>query len=1288
MASFLDSLKEKTGNLFDKIPLLASEAKEGVKDFFTPDANPDVRIGEFLREVPGATGDVAKEIAQGTLRSLDFLGRKILPGDELKDEPSELESTIEDFLFGGREKRGESFTDVGEVELGLDREKHPLLTPFAGAGIIGLDLIPGGQGKSAGFKQFLKSMTDDAVTTLAKMTDEKQITAFIKESAPKMKDAEVKTITDTLKTTKTNDEVIGAINNIGQTVATKGADEIVPADKKIKVVKKTTPEYIVDVNKPIKVFRGEGAGIGNSTLTKGKYFAGDEDFAKTFGGDVTTETIPKGVKMFDFDVIKENPNQTLVPEEFLVDPEQMRQYLIDNGFEYTRNTNTRGVEYVQLLTPEVKEVQELIKFARSFDDSTDFLEAVTTGQNFDKYRGGVDGYKKFYTNKSGGSTLSDLWNFANDKAPTGVDISTKSTNKIPTQLTDGLPEQSAKNVAEASVQADKEITKALSPRRSQDMREAGISEDVFGQALYSKAGGRLTHDEAGELADNLRAPIKDLIEKSPREFELSRPKIEAYSQELQGYFENVVKKLKAQALANPKDNVLQDQYTRASGQYIKARATLEALISEAGRIVEGSKVIGKYSRLPGMDGKIRVVRDNIVGFANKNPEKHGNLPAEFDMAIEGVDVNNATELLDFLTEWNRSSFLRKLSEFQKASMLSGLSTQGVNALGNLIQQILDIPVRLLAGGLDVVRAGVTRTPREVYAGEALAQVKGAMRAMPDALTRAVKALGNEHYAQELRRTEIEAGTVVPAIRGKFGKVVRIPFRFLQSFDLLFRTSKTGAEKLALSHRLAKHEGLTGKAFKDRVAELEKNLPADMLDMVDARAERSLMLEELEGGLKTIEDAKNAHPTAQFVIPFYRTLVNLSREAYRMTPIGGVGRTVGRVTGSKKTTEAFSNKWTKDKNTRMEELSRQIIGTSIMALVVTKMLDGEIEITGGAPSKAGDREIFYGSGKQPHSIRIGDNWIPFSKIQPIGQLIQLGAGVSEMIEAHRNTGGLNEEEVGKATAKAVGDIASMVFTQSPFTGLGDFMNLLKGGQYNEGYGPALNRYTGQLAGTFIPNIIRRHTVGLDPVIYEKRDIKSQLRSRFPGLEDELTPKRTLFGEKVLKDGNYLTRFASPIEPSPIEENKIYEEFDRIGYTPTIPDRKAYGQKLSVEEYEILQLMYGPVLREELTSLMETSRYKRQNDAIKHKILDKISGALLKRAEAQLFPTYRQRKAQHAKLILQGYVTSEKTLSAEGQAILDNKFPVTPEESATYARTVLQEALQSGDAEPTIQQLLNQ
>lgn len=1356
MASLLDLLKKggnaikdaftyteeerasgKKPSVLERIPMRTAEARDNVQSFFAPDDNPDVRVGEFLREVPGATGDLAKEIAQGTARSLDFVGRKIQdPIGDLLGIDTELDRSrstkLEDILYGGRDKRVDTLAERGQVELGIDPEKSPILAPVVGFGLTALDLVPGGQGKGKSIK-LLERFGDDVIEAFSKSTDPKVIKDVIVKSGDDITEEVATRLADDIASTKSTKKIKetikqteNALNGKPQIYKTqveadgwvkRHGDQIKATQDEIARIKAdpalNSPKRVRTLQSDLQYLRNAQRGAELDSLA----FRTQElmkKAPKTKGvaretGDILTEAkkVPQGkfiekytVKgleegvtphtRLDIDVL-DSPDFEFNFRELGSFPEEAQQVITERAKNFDPNKfdpivvsrtkmgwdvedgNHRLASLILASKNGNKQAQEMLKNVPVvFDDSS--LKKIWKASRSNDF---LDDAISELRIEFDGKTID---------APTKKPQNIKELMDTKVQLAkdktiNDVPREYQPKVAKALDKAEAE-TKKLSERRLKDAKKYGISEDVMSRMLYAKAGGRMTHEEASNLAETVRAPMNDLLTKEANTFPLNRPKIEAYSQELEGYFRNVVKDLKAQAEAFPDDSILRQQYEEASRKYMKARTTLEAVISEAGRVVEGSKVIGRYSRLPQMDTKIKQVRDRIVDFANKNP-KHANLPTEFDMALETVDVNNATQLLDFLTQWNRASFLQKLSEFQKASLLSALSTHAVNALGNAIQQVLDIPTRALAGGIDAVRSGVTRTPREVYAGESLAQVRGAFRSFPSAMERAWKALKNEHFAQELRRTEIEAGTPVPAIRGRFGKVVRIPFRLLQMADLGFRTVKQGAESEALAVRIAKKEGLKGKAYKDRVKELSSKLPEDMLDFIDERVERSLMLEELDGLLKSVENLKNQYPIMQFVIPFYRTLVNLSREAYRMTPIGGVGRTVGRVIpgqAGRNIERAFSNKWTQNEATRMEELSRQIIGTGIMAWVVTNMLNGDVEITGPAPRNAGDRETFYGQGKLPHSIRFGDTWVEFQRVQPIGQLLQIGASISEAIEAYKNTGQLSSEEAEKEALNSISDIGSMVFTQSPFTGMADLFALLQGGAYNEGYIKAGNRYIGQMMGTFIPNVLRRLTVAGDPIIYEKRDIPSQLKSRVPGLQKDLTPRRDVFGEIARQDGTFLSRFASPIRTSEAIEGSLYDEFDNIDYTPTVPDREAFNEELSVKEYETLQKYYGPRFRDELWAIINDPAYKSLNDEQKRDVISSTSRKVLDLARTELFPVYAEKNQLRKQWEQDGYtpLVIEDALQA--------KFPYDKTTLEAYAEAILERSKERGDARETVENLL--
>lgn len=120
----------------------------------------------------------------------------------------------------------------------------------------------------------------------------------------------------------------------GKYVSARKADTSVPFDGEI-------------AKSDIKVYRGQGSPTGITTFVSGKYFASTPEFAARYG-KVSEAIIPKGSKIFDFDAIKSNRSQTVIPKDVLLDPEATRQWLLKRGYDYSRNTNVHGVEYVKL----------------------------------------------------------------------------------------------------------------------------------------------------------------------------------------------------------------------------------------------------------------------------------------------------------------------------------------------------------------------------------------------------------------------------------------------------------------------------------------------------------------------------------------------------------------------------------------------------------------------------------------------------------------------------------------------------------------------------------------------------------------------------------------------------------------------------------------------------------------------------------------------------------------------------------------------------------------------------
>ena len=129
------------------------------------------------------------------------------------------------------------------------------------------------------------------------------------------------------------------------------------------------------------------------------------------------------------------------------------------------------------------------------------------------------------------------------------------------------------------------------------------------------------------------------------------------------------------------------------------------------------------------------------------------------------------------------------------------------------------------------------------------------------------------------------------------------------------------------------------------------------------------------------------------------------------------------------------------------------------------------------------------------------------------MIQIAAGLGEIIKSVKNDNELDSKKTDRAIKKAIGDTLK-VFTDHPLlTGVRDIVDAASGDQRS-----SVGRYLGQFAGSFVPNILSRTTKAIDPTIYEKRDFISQVKSKIPGMQGDLVPKRTIFGEPLEYQGS--------------------------------------------------------------------------------------------------------------------------------------------------------------------------
>jgi hypothetical protein len=205
-----------------------------------------------------------------------------------------------------------------------------------------------------------------------------------------------------------------------------------------------------------------------------------------------------------------------------------------------------------------------------------------------------------------------------------------------------------------------------------------------------------------------------------------------------------------------------------------------------------------------------------------------------------------------------------------------------------------------------------------------------------------------------------------AISGAKGELVRIPTRLLSAEDELYKRIARRMELNGLAVRQARKEGLKGEAAKARIAELSANPPDDMLAQSMDNARYLTFQRKLGPAAGAVAGLTQKWPALKLFLPFVRTPTNLLKFALERSPAAPILR-----------------EWRKDFTAggarRDLAVARAMLGTGVGMAIYEAALAGKI--TGSAPTDPAKSKLQYADGWEPYSIRLGDTWYSYKRLDP-------------------------------------------------------------------------------------------------------------------------------------------------------------------------------------------------------------------------------------------------------------------------------------------------------------------
>jgi hypothetical protein len=421
---------------------------------------------------------------------------------------------------------------------------------------------------------------------------------------------------------------------------------------------------------------------------------------------------------------------------------------------------------------------------------------------------------------------------------------------------------------------------------------------------------------------------------------------------------------------------------------------------------------------------------------------------------------------------------------------------------------------------------------------------------------------------------------------------------LHSQEALYRRGVTEAKKRGLTKKLEIHTAAT-KYMKDNFDPETSALAKYAADVAD---ELAFTKDLTKGSLgDSIYKTFNRHPSTAFILPFIKTPLNILGYSADRTLLG--------LRNFKPFLDELNNADPLIRNAAIGRLTTTISALAGLVYGInTANREGFFHVSGGGPRDIERRKRLEETGWQAYSIKVGDKWISYQRLDPFATIIGLYADIGDM--AYEGEFNVTQGSLERLFIASGITLQRNILNKSYMASLNQFMTAL-----TDKSGTKMERFLGNLSSNLIPaSGLLRNTVGGigagimgDHEQKELRNIGDYFLRTLPGQQGKLDPKRNLLGEVKEYGGTNYWRAFMPINLSFDKGDAVMKEIAELdhGFEQVSPTYKGLvdltahrnrdGQSAHDRRLEIMSKVKidGKTLRQSLNSLVRSAAYKKLN-----------------------------------------------------------------------------------------------
>jgi len=654
------------------------------------------------------------------------------------------------------------------------------------------------------------------------------------------------------------------------------------------------------------------------------------------------------------------------------------------------------------------------------------------------------------------------------------------------------------------------------------------------------------------------------------------------------------------AVAERMKSVMEQQQRIASGQatdlekasFVQDLGDMKVMFGELmGARAESGRALAAQRRQVQNINEAQRILEGIGGIQGAD-----DLAAAIGKAVQAGGVQNLAKLVG----QPETKMQRLLGYYFRSALLSGVRTHAVNITSNSLILGNEIIERGIAAGIGGAKRLATggKAGQTVFA-EPLDLLIGMSRGMAKAGTAAADAfrtgesalLGGQ--AKQDNAIGLNNAPRQPSMMGTAAfaadRAASLPYRALGAEDAFFATLNYEAELRTLARQQALNERSngqlpTGMKLSQRIEQLVQDPTPKMIESAGAHARENTFNTKAGVFAQAIMGAKAKAPWLNLIVPFVRTPANVVKFGLKRTPMAPLFKEVR---------EDFAAG-----GIRQERAAARIVwGTGVM--IGAGMLAQAGYITGAGPDDKKEREALLNTGWKPYSIKVGDTYHEYSRLDPFAQWLGLAADMATLDP--------KDKDAGDITATVLGSLVSNTINKTYMQGLSNFVEFLQDPKRNAEW------YSRQMAGTMAQPFTMLSNIASesDPYRREGSSILDAIKYRLPGWRNDLPTKLDAFGAPVpnreYPGGPF--SIAAPIARSTETSDPVRREAARLGWSPAEFQKsmvvKGAKHEFTPEQHHELAELAGQLTHRGAQRLMKSGEWQAKDDEARKAALNDMA-----------------------------------------------------------------------------------